>query len=157
MGIDLTPQVIVEELIGDVLARVRSSVPWRPGARELLTDLGRHGIPCALVTMSYRSLVEPILAALPAGTFSAVVTGDEVTRGKPHPEPYLRAAALLSVDPTRCVAIEDSETGTRAAVAAGCQVISAPLHGKVQPGPNRHLHATLVGLTGDRLPQAAVR
>lgn len=157
MGIDLTARVIVDELISDVLGRVRRSVPWRPGARELLADLGSRGVPCALVTMSYRRLVEPILEALPPGTFGAVVTGDEVARGKPHPDPYLRAAELLGVSVSDCVAVEDSETGTRSAVAAGCEVLVAPMHGKVEPGLRRHVTDTLVGWTADRLPSTVVR
>ena len=54
------------------------------------------------------------------------VVGDEVRQGKPHPEPYLLAATKLGVDPARCVAIEDSPTGVRSALAAGCRVIAVP-------------------------------
>ena len=54
------------------------------------------------------------------------MTGDEVTRGKPHPEPYLLAAERLGVDPRHCVAIEDSPTGVRSALAAGCRVLGVP-------------------------------
>ncbi len=55
----------------------------------------------------------------PAGAFRAVVTGDEVSRGKPDPEPYLTAAERLGVEPAACVAIEDSPTGIASARAAG--------------------------------------
>ena len=57
--------------------------------------------------MSYRRFVAPVLEALPEGTFEVVVTGDAVTRGKPHPEPYQKAAAILGVDPSDTIAIED--------------------------------------------------
>jgi beta-phosphoglucomutase-like phosphatase (HAD superfamily) len=87
-GIPLTPEQVVEELLDRVVLRMRGSVPWRPGARELLDDLAGRSVPCALVTMSYQRFVAPVLEALPAHTFAAVVTGDTVTRGKPHPEPY---------------------------------------------------------------------
>src|SRR5690348_11378684 len=60
MGIGLSPEQIVEELLDGVVARVRQEVPWRPGARELLDTLGSADIPCALVTMSYRRFVQPI-------------------------------------------------------------------------------------------------
>ena len=53
-------------------------------------------MPCALVTMSYQRFVAPILAVLPPASFQVVVTGDQVTRGKPHLEPYLSAARLTS-------------------------------------------------------------
>ena len=137
MGIDLTPEEIVERLLDGVVARVRHEVPWQPGARELLERLREADVPCALVTMSYERFVAPILAHLPAGSFRAVVTGDTVTRGKPDPEPYLTAARLLAVDPAACVAIEDSDTGTRSAESAGCKVYVVPNHVEVPPGPRR--------------------
>ncbi len=98
MGIDLTPERIVDLLLDDVVAQVERAVPFRPGARELLDELKAAGVPLALVTMSYARFVDPVLAALPPGLFDEVVTGDAVSRGKPHPEPYLTAARLLDVD-----------------------------------------------------------
>ena len=86
--IEAAPEEIVAMLLERVIVSVREHVPWRPGARELLTDLAAHGVPSALVTMSWRSFADAVLAALPEGTFAAVVTGDEVEHGKPHPEPY---------------------------------------------------------------------
>ena len=62
---------------------------WRPGARELLASLLAAGIPCALVTMSTRSLADAVVAMLPQGTFQAIIAGDEVEHEKPHPDPYL--------------------------------------------------------------------
>ena len=118
-GVRLAPERIVALLTADVRDRVRARVPWMPGARELLADAGRLSVPCALVTASWAPLVDAVVAALPAGTFGAVVTGDAVTRGKPHPEPYLTAAAALGVDPARCLAIEDSLPGVASATAAG--------------------------------------
>ncbi|GAB2862606.1 HAD family phosphatase [Myroides odoratimimus subsp. xuanwuensis] len=146
MGIDLEPSVIVEELLDGVVARVEREVPWRPGARELLADLGRRGVPCALVTMSYLRFVAPVLDALPAGTFAEIVTGDAVTHGKPHPEPYLRAAGALELDPTSCLAIEDSNTGARSAEAAGCLVLCVPNHVPILEGESRVFRDSLVGL-----------
>jgi HAD superfamily hydrolase (TIGR01509 family) len=146
-GIDLEPAVIVEELLDRVVARVERSVPWRDGAVELLADLRQHGVRCALVTMSYRRFVAPILPRLPEGTFEAVVTGDTVSRGKPHPEPYAKAAALLGVDPERSVAIEDSNTGARSAETAGCTVLVVPNHVPVLPGSRRVFRDSLAGLT----------
>ena len=127
-GVDLEPAEIVEILLDGVTEHIRRAVPWRPGAVELLADLQAHGVPCALVTMSYRRFVQPVLDALPAGTFRVIVTGDAVSQGKPHPEPYLKAAALLGVEPGQTVAIEDSNTGARSAEAAGCTVLVVPNH-----------------------------
>jgi len=136
-GVDLEPAEIVELLLDGVVEHVKREVPWRPGALDLLADLQRHGVPCALVTMSYRRFVEPVLDALPVGTFQVVVTGDAVQQGKPHPEPYLKAAALLAVSPADALAIEDSNTGARSAEAAGCTVLVVPNHVPVLEGARR--------------------
>jgi HAD superfamily hydrolase (TIGR01509 family) len=146
-GARLEPAEIVETLLDGVVARVERQVPWRPGAVELLLALREAGVPCALVTMSYRRFVAPILDHLPEGTFSELITGDAVTRGKPHPEPYLKAAAALGVRPADCVAIEDSNTGTRSAEDAGCTVLVVPAHVPVLPGDRRVFRDTLVGMT----------
>ncbi|GAA4730237.1 HAD family phosphatase [Pedococcus ginsenosidimutans] len=124
--VELDPVEIIEELLRRVVAQVAEHVPWRPGALDLLTALRDAGVPSALVTMSWRSLADAVLAALPDDTFSAVITGDEVEHGKPHPEPYLAAARALGVEVGDCVAIEDSPTGVRSAVAAGVPTIAVP-------------------------------
>ncbi len=146
MGIDRTPREIVDELLDGVIALVNREVPWRPGARELLAALRTHGVPCALVTMSWRRFVEPVVAALPEGSFDVVVCGDEVTHGKPHPEPYLRAAELIGFAPAEAIAIEDSATGAESATAAGCQVLVVPNHVTVPEVRGRVVRGSLVGL-----------
>ena len=114
----LDPHDIVERMLDGVIARLEQHMPWRPGARRLLRELNEAGVPCALVTMSWHRFVDPIVAALPPGTFPAVVTGDDVPHGegKPGPVPYLLGAELCGVDPADCVAIEDSPTGVRSAL-----------------------------------------
>ena len=151
MGIELAPEQIVDEMLDDVIGQVEREVPWRPGSRELLTSLGDAGVPCALVTMSYARFVKPILEGLPPGTFSAVVTGDAVARGKPHPEPYLTAARDLDVLASECLAIEDSDTGATSAAGAGCTVLCAPLHVPIPTGPGRIFTDSLVGLAASSL------
>ncbi len=146
-GVDLTPEEIVEELLDGVVGHISRQVPWRPGARELLGGLRSSGVRCALVTMSYERFVAPVLAALPKGSFDVVVTGDAVSRGKPHPEPYLHAARLLGVDPAQCLAIEDSNTGARSAEAAGCLVVVVENHVPVAPGERRVFLPTLDGVS----------
>nr|WP_264674152.1 HAD family phosphatase [Nocardioides lijunqiniae] len=147
MGIDLSAEEIVERLLDGVVARVSDAVPWCAGAREMLLALREADVPMALVTMSYARFVAPILDQLPPGTFDVIVTGDQVTQGKPHPEPYLTAAASLGLAPEDCVAVEDSTTGTTSAVSAGCQVLVIPNHVTVAPGPRRHFRDSLLGLT----------
>jgi HAD superfamily hydrolase (TIGR01509 family) len=150
-GVDLPAPEIVERLLDGVIERIEKRVPWQPGAVELLAELGRAGVPCALVTMSYERFVAPVLASLPEGTFATVVTGDRVTVGKPHPEPYLRAASALGVDPAGCIAIEDSNTGAKSAEAAGCTVLVVPNHVPVLEGDRRVFVDSLVGMTPEGL------
>lgn len=121
-----TPEEVVDRLLMGVVARTRAHLPWRPGAQELLQECVDAEVPCALVTMSWEPLADVLLESLPAGTFSAVVTGDQVTHGKPAPEPYLLAAERLVVQPVDCVALEDSGTGVRSAVAAGVPTVGIP-------------------------------
>jgi HAD superfamily hydrolase (TIGR01509 family) len=97
-----------------------------PGAKELLVELAAAGVPTALVSASPRSIVDACLGGIGADFFRHTVSGDDVVRFKPHPEPYLLAARLLGVDPEQCVVIEDSPTGTASGAAAGCRVLSVP-------------------------------
>lgn len=150
-GVRLSDQEIVDELMGGVLQRIRQQIPWRPGAPELLYELNRRGVPNALVTMSWKPIADAILAQLPPGTFQAVVTGDMVLNGKPHPEPYRRAAAELGVDPLSCVAIEDSPTGVASAEAAGCVTVAVPNVIEIPPAPHRIRIASLRGVTPELL------
>lgn len=143
IGSGLRPQQIVDHLVGELGEAMRRDQPWRPGAPELVRALAEAGVPQALVTMSYRSIAAPVVEALP---FDAVVTGDEVTRGKPHPEPYLAAARLLGVDPADCLAVEDSATGAASADAAGCVVLVVPHMVAVPDGPRRLVRPSLAGL-----------
>jgi HAD superfamily hydrolase (TIGR01509 family) len=136
-GLPLTPAEVTARLMAGVVRRVMESPPWRPGARELLADLGAAGVPMALVTMSYVPLAEAVASRLPTGTFSAVVTGDAVARGKPHPEPYLTGAARVGAPADRCVAIEDSPPGLASAEAAGCRSLGVQGHVPVAPAPGR--------------------
>jgi HAD superfamily hydrolase (TIGR01509 family) len=102
-------------------------VAHRPGAREILTQVRELGLPIALATSTRRrvALRKLELAHLDR-FFDAVVGGDDVREAKPHPEPYLTAAAMLDVPATACWAVEDSDHGVRAAHAAGAWVIQVP-------------------------------
>jgi len=146
--LDLSPREVVDMLHGEVVDRVLSAdIPWRPGALDLLESLNEAGIPCALVTMSWEIFALPIIDRLPRGRFDAIVTGDRVSRGKPHPDPYLQGAAALGVDAAHCVAIEDSNTGATSAEAAGCVVLTVPNHVVIEPGARRISRPSLAGVT----------
>jgi HAD superfamily hydrolase (TIGR01509 family) len=145
-ALPLEPEAIVLRLLDGVIARMRDHVPWRPGARQLLAELRDSGVPCALVTMSWQSLARTFLDVVQPGTFAVVVTGDQVTRGKPHAEPYLHAARLLGVDPADAPAVEDSPTGVASATAAGVPVLAVPHVLPVPEAAGRVVHPTLEGV-----------
>jgi HAD superfamily hydrolase (TIGR01509 family) len=127
---------------------------WRPGAREALVALSAAGWPMALVTNTQRVLTDPALDAIGREFFRVSVCGDEVARGKPAPDPYLRAAELLGVAAERCLAVEDSPTGAQAAERAGAAVLVVPCEVAVPAGPRRVERASLVGLTPDDVAAA---
>lgn len=156
--VTLDRERIVDRLQGGVVDGLRGAVPWRPGARELIDELSAAGVPQALVTMSWRPVLEVVLRALPEGTFAALVTGDAVTRGKPHPEPYLTGLELLGLAgrASDCVAVEDSSTGAASAVAAGIPTLVTPCVKPVDPAPGLVLVDSLAGVrAADLLPLAA--
>lgn len=140
----LSPAEIVDYLVARVAAQLAESVPWRPGAVELITAFAAAGVPQALVTMSYAPIASAVAQHLP---FAAVVTGDAVVEGKPHPEAYLTAAALLGCEPSACLAIEDSGTGAASAMAAGCEVLVIPHLVDVASESRHFVEDTLEGLT----------
>jgi HAD superfamily hydrolase (TIGR01509 family) len=151
-GVALEPAEIVERLLDSVIAKCADELLWRPGARELLIAARDAGVPCVLVTMSWRRLAEAVLDAAPAGVFVGSVTGDEVTNGKPAPDPYLAAAELLGLPPAECVAIEDSPTGVASAMAAGCRTVAVPHVVDVEPRPGLTILDTLEGVGISDLP-----
>lgn len=146
-GVRMDPPAIVEYLLDGVIAKCKTHLPWRPGARDLLIEARDAGVPCVLVTMSWRRFADAVLAEAPDGVFSGSITGDEVEVGKPAPDPYLAAAALIGVDPGECVAIEDSPTGVASALSAGCRTIAVPHVVDVEPRPGLTIWPDLAGRT----------
>lgn len=122
---------------------------WRPGAREALVMVRDAGWPTALVTNTERGLTERALDTIGREFFTVSVCGDEVPHGKPAPDPYLRAAALLGVAAGECLAVEDSPTGASAAERSGAAVLVVPCDVPVPAGPGRVLRTSLVGWTAD--------
>jgi HAD superfamily hydrolase (TIGR01509 family) len=141
----------VEWLTNRVFELFGSGLIWRPGAVELLHAVRAAGLPTALVTSTGRKLVEVALDTLGRDNFDAVVCGDEVTRPKPDPEPYVTAAALLGVPIEACVAIEDSPTGLASAVASGAVVLAVPAELELPETDGVHLRESLAGVDLDYL------
>jgi len=133
-------------LARQVAATFENGIVWRPGAQSLLSRLRTAGVPTALVTSTYRQLVDLILRRLEWEGFDAVVCGDEVRSPKPDPEPYLTAARLLGVDVRTCVAVEDSPKGAASARAAGCAVLYVSAMSPAPPGGD--MAAVLTTLVG---------
>ncbi len=149
---DLSPAWVVDELVAHVVAALAEQpIPWRPGALELLDSLHASGVPCALVSASYRVILDAALGRLPNGGFAESVAGDEVSVGKPHPEPYLEAARRLGVRAEDCVVIEDSANGAASGNASGALVVAVEKYVHVPAMPRRVHLDTLVGLDLDEL------
>ncbi|RYB93688.1 HAD family phosphatase [Nocardioides oleivorans] len=125
-GVDLEAAPLVADLERRVIETLRRTVAWRPGVLALLAALQEAGVPCAIATTSSHEMAELVAAAAPPGTFGALVGGEDVAQTKPSPEPYLRAAELLGVPISRCVAIEDSPNGLASAVASGAASLAIP-------------------------------
>lgn len=132
-GIPLSWLELNEKIEVAMVEQLSQGLELLPGAKELLVELLAAGVPTALVSASSRRIVDACIGAIGADFFRYTVSGDDVTRTKPDPEPYLRAAELLGVDPAECVVIEDSPIGTAAGAAAGCRVLSVPNAAVVVP------------------------
>jgi HAD superfamily hydrolase (TIGR01509 family) len=146
IGSTMDTEAIVQHLTDSVVAHLAVSIPWRPGAQELLMELKRKKIKTALVTMSLHRMAKEVVDKIPFDAFDVIVGGDDVVRGKPFPDPYLKAAELLGVRPEDCVAFEDSNTGLRSAEAAGTKAVGIPNFIEIPQIPGRILWPTLEGV-----------
>jgi HAD superfamily hydrolase (TIGR01509 family) len=118
-------------------------LPLMPGALELVDGVRALGVVTALVSSSYRVLVDAALDSLGRERFDATVAGDEVGDGKPSPEPYLRAAELLGVAAAHCVIVEDAMSGIASGEAAGATVVAVPWIAPVEETARRPVVASL--------------
>lgn len=108
---------------------VRDGIPVKPGAVELLTYLTDHGYRIGLATSTPRATTLDHLERTDMARFfspDAIITGDMVRQGKPHPESFLLAAQRLDVSPAHCLGVEDSNNGIRAVFAAGMRAVMVP-------------------------------
>jgi HAD superfamily hydrolase (TIGR01509 family) len=136
-AVPATPEQVAEWLIGGMVTRVRDrGIAVMPGGTALVAEVAAAGVPYALVTSSQRRFVDAVLSRTGL-RFPLVICGNDVSRGKPHPEPYLLAARRLGADPGRCLVLEDSVTGVSAAEAAGCFVVAVPTLRAIEPRAGR--------------------
>lgn len=150
-GSSVAPEVLRGWMIDGMVAELADGVQTMPGALELLGDLRAEGVPIALVTSSLKEIAESVLAAVGREHFDVIVTADDVSRAKPDPEPYLTAAALLGVEPVRCVVLEDSPNGVAAGTAAGCAVVAVPSLLPIEPAAGRLVVSSLTEVDVARL------
>ncbi|MFD0419262.1 HAD family hydrolase [Streptomyces sp. NPDC127108] len=142
-GADITLAELTVLLNDGFEDRISRTLPLMPGAARLLAELAAHDVPTALVSASHRRIIDRILGSIGTHHFRLTVAGDEVERTKPHPDPYLIAAAGLGAEPGRCAVIEDTATGVAAAEAAGCRVVAVPSVAPIAPAAGRTVVPTL--------------
>ncbi|MGQ4436154.1 MULTISPECIES: HAD family hydrolase [unclassified Streptomyces] len=142
-GADITLAELSVLLNSGFEDRIGRTLPLMPGAARLLAELAEYEIPTALVSASHRRIIDRVLTLLGPQHFTLTIAGDEVTRTKPYPDPYLLAAAGLGVDPARCAVVEDTATGVAAAEAAGCLVVAVPSVAPIAPADRRTVVSSL--------------
>jgi haloacid dehalogenase superfamily, subfamily IA, variant 3 with third motif having DD or ED len=150
-GSDVAPDVVAGWMLDSMKSRLAEGVELMPGADELLTAVRAAGLRTGLVTSSAAVIADAVLGVVGRERFDIVVTGDDVTRYKPDPEPYRHATGLLGLDPGRCVVLEDSPNGVAAATAAGCLVVAVPSVLPIPEAPGRLVVGSLREVTVDRL------
>jgi HAD superfamily hydrolase (TIGR01509 family) len=142
-GIGLSPQQVAGAVIAAMAAEYEKHLPLLPGAIGAVRSVSSRW-PLAVASSSPRSLIETVLSTADLGSaFAAVVSSEEVPRGKPAPDVYLAAADRLSVPPKSCASVEDSSNGLRSAAAAGFTVIAVP-RPEYPPAPDALAQARLV-------------
>jgi HAD superfamily hydrolase (TIGR01509 family) len=100
-------------------------VPLLPGVADAIAALESRGMALAVASSGLRPSIEEILGNLGVlSSFRAIIGGEDVSRGKPDPEPYIRAAAALGVEPASCLVFEDSSVGVTSAKAAGAVCVA---------------------------------
>ncbi len=126
LGVPLAPDQIAGQVVERMLARYREHLPLLPGAVDAVKRMAARW-PVGLASSANRPVIDLVLAESGLSEFfAATVSGDEVARGKPAPDVYLKAASSLGVEAAACAAVEDSTAGLRSAAAAGMLVVAVP-------------------------------
>jgi HAD superfamily hydrolase (TIGR01509 family) len=150
LGLAEPPEEINDEVVRRMLARYREDLPLIDGAVDAVGRLAAE-LTLGVASSSNRPLIEAVLEQAGIATlFAAIVSSEEVPRGKPAPDVYLEAARRLGVAPDRCAAIEDSSNGIRSAHAAGMRVVALP-NAHYPPAPEALALADTVVRTPDEL------
>ncbi|MCI1984365.1 MAG: HAD family hydrolase [Bifidobacteriaceae bacterium] len=123
-GVDMDGDLMVERMVGIVEDRERERLPWTAGVVDLLAALAAARIPSVLVTGSPATMAENVVANAPAGAFVGYVSNETTPIHKPEPEPYLKAAEIVGVNPTRSLIFEDSLPGLESASRSGALTVA---------------------------------
>jgi HAD superfamily hydrolase (TIGR01509 family) len=157
LAVPLASDQINREVVTRMERLYRERLPLLPGAVEAVRALAARW-PLGLASSSNREIIDlAIEAAGLADAFAATVSSEEVARGKPAPDVYLEAARLLDADPRRCVAVEDSSNGMRAAAAAGMTLIAVPNEHYPPDADALALAAATVTIPGEITPALVER
>jgi len=150
-GLDTTVDILAKET-GDLFAEIlEDRLALMPGAAELLNAVESARIPKAIATGSGRRFTRDILGRFHLEPrFEFILTGEDVTHGKPDPEIYRRAAEKFGIDTRQMMVLEDSQNGCRAAVAAGAFAVAVPT------GPDSQHDFSGAALVADTLADRSI-
>jgi HAD superfamily hydrolase (TIGR01509 family) len=157
LGVPRSVEEINREVVAMMERLLGAELPLLPGAVDVVRAVKARW-PLGLASSANREIIDLVLDTAGLGdAFAATVSSEEVSRGKPAPDVYLEAARRLDVEPTGCVAIEDSGNGIRAGAAAGMAVIAVP-NPHYPPGPDAlALAAEIVTAIADVTPEVVER
>ncbi|SCG71330.1 HAD family hydrolase [Micromonospora halophytica] len=155
LGVDRTAGQVATEVVEEMTRRYAQRVPLIDGADAVVRRMAARW-PLGLASSSPTRLIAAALAATDlAAAFRVTLSTEETARGKPAPDVWLAVAERLGVDPTRCVAIEDSSNGVRSAAAAGMRVVAVP-HGSYPLDPDAAALAAVTLASVDALTPEVV-
>ncbi len=138
------PGHVAREMVTEIETMMATrKLPIQPGVVELYRQVVAADIPTALVSNSWRVLMNLVLESVDL-RFDVTIAGDEVSVPKPDPRPYVKACEMLNVSPVDCVVLEDSNTGVASATAAGCAVVAVPGVNTIESAPRRLVVSSLV-------------
>lgn len=127
LGIEEDPTKVFQEQNKEYLELLRNQSQPMPGLIELLNFLEENQIRKCIATSSMREWVNILMTRFHLGPrFEFIITGEDVTLGKPNPEMYLKAVDQLNILASNCLVLEDSSNGVRAGKSAGCFTVAVP-------------------------------
>lgn len=146
-GADMSVEELSDLLVEEMVGHFRSgTAPLHDGALELVDAIRAAGVRTGLVSSSYRVVIDAALDLLGRERFDVSIAGDEVTRGKPDPEPYRTACDRLGVAASETVVLEDAISGVFSAEAAGCTVVAVPSVAPIEATSGRTVVARLADI-----------